>query len=56
MGSPSTGSNRLESRPPTGSHPRRPRMGEENYLHQTYSTKVAINSRLQDMQRYKGFN
>jgi hypothetical protein len=71
MVSPSMGSNRQESRPSTSSHPRCHRKGEGNYLHtvrsnkakleqiilsKTYSTKVAIHSRLLDMQGYKWFN
>jgi hypothetical protein len=70
MVSPSMGSNYQESGPPTGSHPRHHRKGEENYLYtvrlnkvkpeqlifsKTYLTKVAINSQLLDMQGYKGF-
>jgi hypothetical protein len=70
-GSPSMGSNHQKSGPPTGSHPQCHQKGEENYLHtiisnkvkpeqlilsKTYSTKVTINSRLLDMQDYKGLN
>jgi hypothetical protein len=69
MVSPSTGSNHQESGPPTGSHPQRHWKGEESYLHtvrsnkiklvqlilnKAYLTKVVINSRLLDMQGYKG--
>jgi hypothetical protein len=71
MVSPSMGSKHQESGPPTSSHHRRHRKGEGNYMHtvrsnkaklevlilnKTYSTKVVINSRLLDMQDYKGFN
>jgi hypothetical protein len=64
-------SNRKESGPPTGRHPRRHRKEEENYKHivrsnkvkpeqlilsKTYLIKMAINSLLLDMQGYKGFN
>jgi hypothetical protein len=67
--SSSTRSNNQESGPPTGSHPRHHRKGDESYLHtirsnkanpeqlilsKTYLINVAINNRLLDMQGYKG--
>jgi hypothetical protein len=40
MMSSSMGSNRKESEPPTGSHPRRHQKGEQNYLHKIISNKA----------------
>jgi hypothetical protein len=65
------GFNRQEFAPPTGSHPQRHRKGAENYLHtvrsnkakfeqlilnKTYPTMMTINSRLLDIQGYKGLS
>jgi hypothetical protein len=69
-GDPSTGSNPRESGPLTGTNPRCHRKGEKSYLHtvnqqskacatntqQVLPINVVINSRLLNMQGYKGFD
>jgi hypothetical protein len=70
MVSPSTGSNRQESEPPSGRHSHHHRKGGKIYLYtvrsnkakheqlilsKTYPINMVINSRLLDIQGYKGF-